>query len=131
MNGYKTLREVCMMLNLSRRVIQGYENIGLVKPTARNKYGHLLYDEKTVRKIAGIQFCQKLGLGLKEILALTEMESHVICEILKDRMTELEQQKDELDYIIRKTDEIIDAVCNSKEDFLEIICRTVKGGTLN
>ena len=74
MNGYITLKEVCEMLGLSRRAVQGYEKAGLIRPSARNKYGHLLYDEKTVSRIAGIQYCQKLGFELKDILEMTKEE---------------------------------------------------------
>ena len=129
MNGYKTLREICSMLDLSRRAIQGYEKMGLVEPTARNKYGHLLYDDKAVRKIAGIQFLQKLGLGLKDILALTKMRSYLISQVLEDHMIAMEKEKDELEYLIRKTDEVIDAVRNSDNDILEVIYQTIKEDT--
>ena len=37
MNGYRTLKEVCEMLGLSRRAVQGYEKAGLIRPSARNK----------------------------------------------------------------------------------------------
>lgn len=47
-----TLREICETLEVSRRAIQGYENAGLVKATGRNKYGHLLYDDKAKERIA-------------------------------------------------------------------------------
>ena len=46
MNGMKTLHELCDALGVSRRAVQGYEKAGLVAPSGRNKYGHLLYDEK-------------------------------------------------------------------------------------
>lgn len=46
-----TLREICETLEVSRRAIQGYENAGLVKATGRNKYGHLLYDDKAKERI--------------------------------------------------------------------------------
>jgi len=126
MNGYRILREVCNMLKLSRRAIQGYEKIGLIKPTAKNKYGHLLYDEQTVNQIAGIQYCQKLGLGLKEILALTKGKQQDVCEKLEDHLVNLEIKKDELDYLINKTDEIIEAMQNSNDNFLDVIYEKIK-----
>ena len=121
MNGYRTLKEVCNMLKLSRRAIQGYEKIGLINPTAKNKYGHLLYDEQTVNQIAGIQYCQKLGLGLKEILALTKEDQQHVCDKLEDQLIDLEIKKDELDYLINKTDEIIEAMQNNNGNLLNII----------
>lgn len=126
MNGYRTLREVCNMLKLSRRAIQGYEKIGLIKPTVKNKYGHLLYDEQTVNQIAGIRYCQKLGLELKEILALTNGEQRDVCEKLEDHLMNLEIKKDELDYLINKTDEIIEAMKNSNNNFLDVIYEKIK-----
>lgn len=35
-----TLREICETLELSRRALQGYEKVGLVTATGRNKYGN-------------------------------------------------------------------------------------------
>ena len=46
MKETKTLSEVCSVLEVSRRAVQGYENAGLVSATGKNKYGHLLYDEE-------------------------------------------------------------------------------------
>ncbi len=126
MNGYRTLREVCVMLHLSRRAIQGYEEMGLVKPSSRNKYGHLLYDEKAVGRIAGIQFCQKIGLSLKEISSLTEKDPEAICQILGAHMTTLTLKATELEEMITKTGEVIGNLRNSDADFLEVIYQTIK-----
>lgn len=126
MSGYRTLREVCEMLKVSRRAIQGYEKIGLIKPTAKNKYGHLLYDEQTVNQIAGIQYCQKLGLELKEILSLTKGEQQDVCEKLEDHLAHLESKKEELDYLINKTDEIINSLQHNDSDFLDVIYEKIK-----
>lgn len=43
MSEYKTLQEIHNTLGITRRAIQGYEEIGLVKDTDKNKYGYLLY----------------------------------------------------------------------------------------
>ncbi len=126
MNGYRTLREVCAMLHLSRRAVQGYEEMGLVRPTARNKYGHLLYDQQTVGRIAGIQFCQKLGLSLKEISALTEKKPEEVCDLLSQHMTRLVLQAADLEEMIMKTDEVITNLRNGENDFLDVIYRMLK-----
>ena len=131
MNGYRTLREVCKMLKLSRRAIQGYEKIGLIMASARNKYGHLLYDEETVNRIAGIQYCQKLGLELKEIAALTKEEKQNVCDRLENHLVNLAIKKEELDYLISKTDEIIEAIQSSDNNFLDIIHEKIKEDLCN
>lgn len=62
-----TLREICETLEVSRRAIQGYENAGLVKATGRNKYGHLLYDDKAKERIAKIDLAKKVEKEFKKI----------------------------------------------------------------
>lgn len=40
-----TLRQVCSVVNVSRRAVQGYEKMGLVSATNKNERGYLLYDK--------------------------------------------------------------------------------------
>ena len=62
-----TLKEVCSSTGISRRAIQGYENVGLVRPYEKNKYGHLLYDQETVERIEKIRLYHQIGFKVKEI----------------------------------------------------------------
>ena len=39
-----TLHELCDAFGISRRTVQGYEKLGLVRATGRNPRGYLLYD---------------------------------------------------------------------------------------
>ena len=50
-----TLREVCDMVGVTRRMVQCYEQEGLVASTDKNKYGYLLYDEEAVTLIQDIK----------------------------------------------------------------------------
>ena len=47
----QTLRQMCAELKIPRRAVQGYETIGLVRPSGKNKYGHLLYSEPERERI--------------------------------------------------------------------------------
>ena len=49
-----TLREICNLIGVTRRAVQGYEKAGLVECSDKNKYGYLLYDELAVEKIRNI-----------------------------------------------------------------------------
>ncbi len=93
-----TLREICGMLNVSRRVIQGYEKTGLVRMSGRNKYGHLLYEGETVDRIVFIRFCQKIGFELKQIREFIDLPAKEIGKILEGRKEvmkeEMEKQKE-------------------------------------
>ena len=114
------------MLGLSRRAVQGYEEMGLVQPSARNKYGHLLYDEKAVRRIAGIRYCQKLGLELKDILGMTAEDPMEQCRELENRLMNLQKRKCEISYLLEKTKEMIEALKSGEGDFPEVIYEIIK-----
>ena len=65
----KTLREICSEVGASRRAVQGYEKAGLVEASGRNKYGHLLYNEKAQKRIVEIKLYQDMGFKIREIKA--------------------------------------------------------------
>lgn len=77
----QTLRQMCTQLGLSRRAVQGYEKAGLVAPSGRNKYGHLLYGQPEQERVRLIQFYQQLGFHLKEIKVLLETDKFIIQKI--------------------------------------------------
>ena len=58
MSSNKTLHLLCDELGVTRRVIEGYEKAGLASATGRNKYGHLLYNEKAQERIVQIRMYQ-------------------------------------------------------------------------
>lgn len=94
----KTLREICAETGISRRALQGYEKLGLVAPTGRNKYGHLLYGEEEQQKIQQICFYQRLGFARKKISELmgapVSHKKEVLMKRLKEMETECLEQKE-------------------------------------
>ena len=126
MSGYRTLREITEELGISRRAVQGYEKAGLVKPTARNKYGHLLYDERAVAAMAVIQYFQKLGFGIKDITKLTREKKEALQRELEEHRDQLTGRKAELESLIGTTNKVIEAVGNGNSDFLEVIYEIIK-----
>ena len=87
-----TMREVCNYVGISRRVIQGYEAKKLVMSCGKNKYGHLLYDEETVKKMKEIRKYQDFGFSLKDIEALLTATDDIYCEIMQNRVKIMKQQ---------------------------------------
>ena len=65
MGKTRTLSQVCSLLEISRRAVQGYEKAGLVKATGKNKYEYIHYDDATQQKIKLIKIIQKLGFNVK------------------------------------------------------------------
>lgn len=97
-----TLKEMCESVGVSRRSIQCYEAAGLVKPTKRNKYGYLLYDQETLHRAELIKFMQELGFKLKDIKKIIDAPKYVMKEALERRVKELEEEGARLNQIIQE-----------------------------
>lgn len=87
-----TLREVCDRVEVSRRAVQGYEEVGLVVSSGKNKYGYLLYDEAEVEKIRCIKQYQDFGFKVKEIVVLMDAPDDVYVEMISKRVEIMRKQ---------------------------------------
>ena len=104
MRKTKTLSEVCSVLEVSRRAVQGYENAGLVKATERNKYGHLLYDEEAQRRIKKIRLLQQLGFKIKEIM---DAPDEVVTEAIRTQICRCKMELAQKKEIIHRAEALI------------------------
>ncbi len=102
-----TLREVCEQVGVTRRAVQGYEKIGLVAPTGRNKYGYLLYDCEAVEKIEKIKMYQDFGFQLKQIAALFQASKEEYALKMEQRLEEMREELKKLEANIQKLEEIL------------------------
>lgn len=107
MESTKTLREMCDELGVSRRTIQGYEKEGLVSASGRNKYGYLLYNEASQRKIAQIRLYQEFGFKVKEIKYLIDAPEQEFVESIKKQTEHLRAERVRIDGLIEKADEML------------------------
>jgi DNA-binding transcriptional MerR regulator len=105
-----TLRELSEATGASRRAIQGYEKEGLVKASGKNRYGHLLYDETAQNRVYQIKLYQKFGFKVKEIKSLMDAPNHVVKDALEAQLNIMEQERNEMDSLIRKIQELINTL---------------------
>lgn len=77
-------------------------------PTTKNKYGHLLYDEKALHRAEMIKFLQQLGFKLREVKDIIDAPNNVMKEALERRVKELEDETGKLSQIIQKAKEYIE-----------------------
>ena len=95
----RTLREVCEVLGISRRTIQGYEELGLLVPSGKNERGWLLYDEACQERIKLLRFYQNAGFHGKEIIVLLaagEAEQKLMLRKKRDRLRDEVREKERL-----------------------------------
>ena len=102
-----SLKTLCELVGVSRRSIQCYEKAGLMRSTSRNKYGHLLYDVEALHRAEEIKFLQQLGFKLREIREIIDAPCNVKKEVLKRRVSELEEESAKQDKIIQEAMEYI------------------------
>ncbi len=110
MSNIKTLHEVYEEFGVTRRAVQGYEKRGLVKPSAKNKYGHLLYDEQAQKRIAIIKDYQRLGFKLKEIEALIDASDELVTAALERQVIKLREEREEKTVLIDMAKKWIEAI---------------------
>ena len=108
----KSLSEIAKELNMTRKVIQGYEKHGLVESSYRGKGNQLIYDEKNYDRIIRIRFLQKLGFSLKEIKKMAQGEDEaVVCSLTQkeeetsQKISSLEARKVMIEYIVNQLKE--------------------------
>ena len=92
MNGTKTLSQVCSTLKVSRRAVQGYENAGLLVPTGKNKYGHLLYNAEAQLRIERIKMFQRLGFTIGEIKEIIDAPDEILKTAVKEQICKVKKE---------------------------------------
>jgi len=90
-----------------------YEEIGLLKPTARTSSGHRLYGRDAIERLQQIKSLQQLGLSLAEVDALICGQAISPRKIVADHLAEVRAQREALDQL---------------ESQLERLARLLEGG---
>ena len=107
MSEVKTLSQICKDQGISRKVIQGYEKHGLVKPCGKDKNCHLIYDGKSISRIVRIRFLQNLGFSLKEINEIIDKKDEDILTQLNNKLQQTQLEIDELTNRMETLDSLI------------------------
>lgn len=111
-----TLRTMCERLNVSRRSIQCYEQAGLLKPSAKNKYGHLLYDEQAFQRAQMIRFLQQLGFKLEEVKEIIDAPDNVRKDAMEVHVRMLECETEKMTELIQRARVYINSINGKSEN---------------
>lgn len=106
-NDLMTLKEVCKETGVTRKIVQTYENYGLVKATTKNKYGYLLYDDVAVKKIKKIRLYQRFGYRLSEIAKHEYMTVDEQVRILKEKINNMYDNQSETAELIEMAEQLL------------------------
>ena len=126
MEHFKTLKEVCNELKISRRAIQGYESKQLIKPTSKNKYGHLLYNEEIIKRIAFIRFSQDIGFSINDISSLIDSPIEDIKNSISTQAEVLLREKETIEQRLNQINRLNNL--QSRGEYLDEVLAIIKGG---
>ena len=105
-----TLREICEVASVTRRAVQIYEEMGLVKSTGKTPRGYLLYDEDAQERIMIIRRYRGLGFSLKEVQEIIDASSDIKREALLDRIEKLKDEGQNIENQIKIAQELLAAL---------------------
>lgn len=101
----KKLSEVCKIAGVTRRTLQEYDRIDLLKPTAKTEGGYWLYDDAAIDKLLSILVYVEAGYERKTIKSILETYTADMLLEEYDRVTKkLEMKRKKIDGMIKLID---------------------------
>lgn len=99
-NAMKRLSEVCKIVGVTRRTLQEYDKVGLLKPTSTTEGGYWLYDDAAIQKLLLIQIFVEVGYERKTIKTLLESPTLDMLEEFERLIDTLEKKRKRIDGMI-------------------------------
>jgi len=111
----RTVKEISDLTGISVRTLHYYDEIGLLKPTAKSEAGYRLYDDKALEALQQVLFFREFDIPLKEIKAVMTNPALDRNKILQMQRKMLLAKKERMDRLIASIDDILKG--ESKMDF--------------
>ncbi|WP_026835683.1 MerR family transcriptional regulator [Eubacterium xylanophilum] len=97
--GLYRLSEVVKRTGVSRRALQGYERMGLVRPTDKTESGYWLYDDEAIGTIICIKMMSCAGYTRKQIKEILD-HGYFTLENIDQIVENLEDKKKRIENIL-------------------------------
>lgn len=111
----RTVKEISNITGISVRTLHYYDEIGLLKPTAKSDAGYRLYDDKALERLQEILFFREFDIPLKEIKAVMENPDLDRNHILQMQRKMLVAKMERMKHLVASIDEILKG--DNKMDF--------------
>jgi DNA-binding transcriptional MerR regulator len=96
----KKLSEVCKIMGVTRRTLQEYDKMGLIKPSSKTEAGYWLYDDASIQKLILIQIFVEGGYERKNIKELLASPSLDLISEFDHLIEALEKKRQRIDGMI-------------------------------
>ena len=110
-----TVKEIAEITGISARTLHYYDEIGLLKPTAKSEAGYRLYDDKALETLQQILFFREFDIPLKEIKSIITSPDFDRNQILQMQRKMLVAKKERMERLIASIDDIL--IGENKMDF--------------
>ena len=104
----KAVRDVSIISGLSRRTLQYYDEIGLLKPSAVKPSRYRLYDDECLERLWRILFYKELGFTLEEIKKILNTAPDTEKKLMDKHRQLLIEKQEKLSKIINSTGRILE-----------------------
>ena len=104
----KAVRDVSIISGLSRRTLQYYDEIGLLKPAAVKPSGYRLYDDGCLERLWRILFYKELGFSLEDIKKILETPPETEKKLMEKHRLLLVQKQEKLTNIVNSIGRILE-----------------------
>ena len=118
----KTVKEISHLTGISVRALHYYDEIELLKPTAKSETGYRLYDDKALETLRQILFFREFDIPLKEIKKIMDNpaldQSQILLmqrQMLTSKIKRLERLVASIDDILKGEDKMDFAIFNQNE----------------
>ena len=111
----RTVKEISKLTGISVRTLHWYDEIGLLKPSAKSEAGYRLYDDKALEILQQILLFREFDMPLKAIKAIMESPDFDKEELLRSQKQMLELKRDRLNRLIDSISDILKG--ENKMDF--------------
>lgn len=111
----RTVKEVSDITGISVRALHYYDEIGLLKPSAKSEAGYRLYDDKALETLKQVLFFREFGIPLKDIKSM--IDDHCIdkAQILRLHRKMLLAEKERIERLVSGIDDFLKG--ENKMDF--------------
>ena len=116
-----TVTQVTKQLKITKRTLQHYEELGLIKATKKEGYAYRMYDTTTILRIQQILVLRKLRIPLKQISELLQSnDAAAAMEMFAHKLSEIEDEINALSTIRNVIEAFVEQLnVNAKLDLLD------------
>lgn len=102
-----TVKDVADIAGVSRRTLQYYDEIGLLKPASVGKNRYRYYDKEALLRLQQILYFREMDFSLNEIKKMMERPDYDQLEMMKAHRAALQKRVGRLNKLLRTLDQTI------------------------